>query len=147
MTHLYAEQRSELHYAALADDEEEVGRLIPQGSDPNLTDRLGFTPLHLAAQEFALGAARLLLAHGAEVAQVNTFGNTALFTAVFNSRGRGEMIVLLRKAGANPNRLNASGQSPLGLATYRQLRCCSIFRRCLADPCLLVGALLGRLWT
>ena len=44
------------------------------------------------------------------------FGCLALFVAVFNSNGRGELIQLLRSRGANPNHANASGQTPVGLA-------------------------------
>ena len=43
-------------------------------------------------------------------------GNTALGTAVFNSRGRGEVIAQLRAAGADPSACNNHGVSPLALA-------------------------------
>jgi ankyrin repeat protein len=39
-----------------------------------------------------------------------------LFVAVFNSRGRGDLIALLREHGADPTAPNHSGQTPLGLA-------------------------------
>jgi ankyrin repeat protein len=81
-----------------------------------LGDRLGFTPLHFAAQEHAAEVAELLLENGAEVDSSNSFGNTPLFAAVFNSRGRGELIELLRSRGADPHRANDAGQTPLGLA-------------------------------
>lgn len=47
---------------------------------------------------------------------VNSYGNTPLFTAVFNSRGHGELIKLLRHHGADPSRPNSTGQTPIGLA-------------------------------
>jgi ankyrin repeat protein len=81
-----------------------------------LGDRLGFTPLHLAAQEGSVEAARILLDHGAVVDAVNNFGNTPLFVAVFNSRGRGDVIQLLRANGADAHRANNTGQTPVGLA-------------------------------
>jgi uncharacterized protein len=81
-----------------------------------VADRLGFTPLHLAAQEGSKEAARILLDHGAEIDRPNSFGNTALFVAVFNSKDLGDMIAMLRGRGANPFLANHSGQTPVGLA-------------------------------
>lgn len=96
------EGRSPLHYAALKNDAREVTRLIAAGNAPDSSDSQGFTPLHFAAQEYALNAAASLLDLGATVDQTNHFGNTPLFVAVFNSRGRPEMINLLRSRGADP---------------------------------------------
>lgn len=108
--------RSPLHYAALEDRADDVLRLIADGADPNASDNRGFRPLHFAAQEWAEAAASALLAAGAEVDAVDEFGNTPLHTAVFNSRGRPELISILRKAGAEPDHLNKAGQTPAGLA-------------------------------
>ena len=105
-----------LHAAALRGDLAEIDQLIAAGADPSTADNKGFTPLHLAAQEGRAGAARALLDSGAEVDRRNRFGNTPLFVAVFNSRGRGDLIFLLRERGADPMAENASGQTPLGLA-------------------------------
>src|SRR4029453_520955 len=84
--------RSPLHYAAQEQDLNEAMRLIRGGSDVNLPDRDGWTPLHFAAQSHNLEIARLLLDSGAFVDTRDTHGNTPLATAVFNSRGRGELI-------------------------------------------------------
>ncbi|MFG2146851.1 ankyrin repeat domain-containing protein [Streptomyces sp. NPDC048696] len=108
--------RSPLHYAALTGDLSEVERLLSSGIDPNLGDGNGFTPLHLAAQEYQVDAARLLLDGGAAADRRNRFENTPLFVAVFNSQGRGELIGLLRSRGADPHAENSSGQTPVGLA-------------------------------
>nr|BFE76128.1 hypothetical protein GCM10020092_094290 [Actinoplanes digitatis] len=72
--------------------------------------------MHLAAQQNAAEAATVLLEVGAEVDTVNRHGNTPLFTAVFNCRGEGAMIILLREHGADPFAENAHGQTPVGLA-------------------------------
>ncbi|MFJ9907925.1 ankyrin repeat domain-containing protein [Streptomyces sp. NPDC101152] len=108
--------RTPLHIAALRGDVSEVEQLIASGADPSAADSNGFTPLHLAAQEGHVGVAQVLLDSGAEVDRKNRFGNTALSVAVFNSRGRGDLISLLRERGADPLVENASGQTPFGLA-------------------------------
>jgi uncharacterized protein len=90
--------------------------LIEIGSDINAQDRQGFTALHFAAQGFQLDVARLLLAAGASTTVQNIHGNTALWTATFNSRGRGELIIELLARGADPDSLNDSGASPRTLA-------------------------------
>jgi ankyrin repeat protein len=80
----------------MTNDVDAARRALRDGADPNGRDKDGFTALHLAAQEYAVDVARLLLDSGAEVDAANVHGNTPLFTAVFNSRGRGELIGLLR---------------------------------------------------
>jgi ankyrin repeat protein len=77
---------------------------------------MGMAPLHLAAQEYAAHAARLLLEAGASVDLVDEHGDSPLFVATFNSRGRGDLIVLLREYGADPDLVNRHGQTPRGLA-------------------------------
>jgi ankyrin repeat protein len=72
--------------------------------------------LHFAAQEGSVEVARLLLSGGADVDSVDEHGNTPLMTAVFESRGRGDVIELLRANGADPRKGNARGQTPVGLA-------------------------------
>jgi uncharacterized protein len=109
-------ERSPLHYAALADDIEAIDSLVSSGVSVDVADGQGFTPLHLAAQQYAVRAAGALIRLGATVDAVNSFGNTPLFVAVFNSNGRGDMIELLRSNGADPLRVNSSGQTPIGLA-------------------------------
>jgi ankyrin repeat protein len=108
--------RTEHHDAALTNDQPGAEARLAAGDDPNASDQKGFTPLHFAAQEGAVEVARLLLDHGAEVDRTNVYGNTPLFTAVFNSRGDGSLIELLRGRGADPQRENLSGQTPAGLA-------------------------------
>lgn len=109
-------ERTPLHYAAVDNDDAAVKALILQGADVNAQDRDGFTPLHFAAQEYAVAAAKALLEAGAFVDMTNKYGNTPLWTATYNSGGRGDMIRLLREAGADPWHKNTSGHSPVELA-------------------------------
>lgn len=108
--------RIPLHYAAAANDADAVSKLISDGADPNASDRKGWTPLHFAALQRAVAAAEVLLAAGAQVDAVDSYGNTPLSTAVFNSRGDGELIQLLRHHGADPWYPNNSRQTPVGTA-------------------------------
>jgi ankyrin repeat protein len=108
--------RSALHYAAAANDVTDVVGRLAAGDDKDLADRRGYTPLHLAAQNWSVEAAEVLLDAGASVDAVDAYGNTPLATATFNSKGRGELIEILRRHGAEPSHRNKSGISPLELA-------------------------------
>lgn len=105
--------RSPLFYAALEGDTNEVKRLIRAGADVNLQDVNSDTPLHFAAQEQKTEAARLLLEAGADIEAKDRHGNTPLMRAVSTSRGKGEMIKLLRQWGADPYAKNSYGICPV----------------------------------
>jgi uncharacterized protein len=68
------------------------------------------------AQEHHAGIAALLISHGASVDVEDRHGNTSLWRAVFNSRGRGDLITVLLNAGANRNHRNKHGKTPIDLA-------------------------------
>src|SRR5262245_44228615 len=108
--------RTALHYAALEGDAARVRQLLPSGLIADAPDDNGWTPLHFAAQSNAADVTAILLKAGASVDARDAHGNTPLFTAVFNSRGYGEVIKLLRNHGANPHTKNNHGVSPLSLA-------------------------------
>jgi ankyrin repeat protein len=90
--------------------------LLRDGSDPNQQDREGWTALHFAAQAYSARCVEALLSGGATPDVRDTHGNTPLFRAVFVSQGRGDVIRLLRAAGADANAANSRGVSPLILA-------------------------------
>lgn len=108
--------RTALHYAALEGELALTRRLLSDGADANARDESGWTPLHFAAQAWQPELALALIEAGAEFDTPDIYGNTPLSTAVFNSRGRGELIEILRSAGADPRRENSAGQTPVGLA-------------------------------
>jgi ankyrin repeat protein len=116
MKPLDREGRSDLHYAARDGDLRAVEKLVAAGADVNLQDKRGWSPLHFAAQACAPDVAAFLIAHGASVDPEDSFGNTPLSTATFNSRGGGDVIRVLRTAGADPRKKNKTGVSPLALA-------------------------------
>jgi uncharacterized protein len=108
--------RTELHYAAVEKNVPLVHQLLAAGAEPDQADDNGWTALHFACQSGSESVVRTLLNADASVDPVDSYGNTPLWKAVFNSRGNGELIALLRAAGADPRRKNASGISPLSLA-------------------------------
>ena len=109
MKPLDREGRTDLHYAARDGDLASVQKLIAQ-------DKRGWAPLHFAAQARSEEVSKCLFAHGASVDSADSFGNTPLATATFNSRGDGSVIRVLRAAGADPKRKNKSGVSAVSLA-------------------------------
>lgn len=108
--------RTELHTAAHENDAALVDRLVDDGADVDAQDSGGFTPLHFAAEYSSVEAARRLLHHGAKVDLTNMHGNTPLFGAVYNAKGRTDLIELLLEHGADPDSVNKHEQSPRGLA-------------------------------
>ena len=108
--------RTELHYAAGDGNMEATRALIVGGARVDLPDDNGWTPLHFAAQAYSVPVAEALLAAGASVDAQDSHGNTPLARAVFESCGRGELIALLRRSGADATRVNTHGVSPLSLA-------------------------------
>jgi uncharacterized protein len=108
--------RTPLHSATIDGDLPSLNALLRGGANPNAQDDNGWTPLHFAAQTNAATVVDVLLAAGANVDVRDANGNTPLSTAVFNSQGNGDVIGLLRRAGADPLVVNAYGISPLSLA-------------------------------
>jgi ankyrin repeat protein len=108
--------RIPLHYAAMENDAALVGLLISSGQSPNAQDKLGYTPLHFAAQQQSLASAQKLVERGADVNLTDVHGNGPLWTAVFNSKGDGNLILLLRGHGAEALLVNKHGKTPVTLA-------------------------------
>jgi ankyrin repeat protein len=108
--------RSSLHYAALECDTARVLALIAAGAPIDLKDRDGRTALHFAAQSNSVDCCRALIESGASIDEVDLDGNTPLSNAVFYSHGFGDLIRYFLSVGADPEKNNLHGQSPLGLA-------------------------------
>lgn len=108
--------RSALHLCVLQVDVPLIRILLDLGIDVSLGDRMGWTALHFSARDHTVHVAEILLDAGCPVDIEDKFGNTPLSTAVFESRGRGEMITLLLKRGADRYKENKAGVSPKGLA-------------------------------
>ena len=86
--------------------------LLIKGANPNLTDKQGFTPLHIAASRNDIDLVRSLLAHGASIdARTSGHGRTALLIAAMS--GFTDMVRALLEGGANPSLPDNIGGLPL----------------------------------
>jgi ankyrin repeat protein len=108
--------RTELHYAAADGDAEKVAALLAGGLSAGTPDDDGWTPLHAAVQAWSPSICIALLDAGAPVDSQDAHGNTPLWKAAFGSRGRGDIIKILRARGADPLLKNRHGMSPLKVA-------------------------------
>jgi uncharacterized protein len=115
--------RTPLFYAAKDGDLPIIDELTRHGANPNAQDKSLETPLHFAAREYRLEAAQRLIESGANPNAQDNHGNTPLWRAVFESRGRGDMIKILLSAGADKTLKNKmaphrkTSQRPLGTMT------------------------------
>jgi uncharacterized protein len=110
------EGRTPLFYAARDGDTAIVAELLRHGANVNAKDKNLKTALHFAANEYQPEVAKLLLANGANVDAQDVNGNTPLSNAVFDSRGRGQMITALLSFHANKGLKNKHEISPEDLA-------------------------------
>ena len=108
--------RTALHQCAIDGWDRGIQFLVEQGADLDAQDKMGQTPLHYASSEFHLSCAKILLETGAAVDLMDSNGNTPLSDAIFQSRGRPEMVKLLCKFGADPDKENSYGVSPRSLS-------------------------------
>jgi hypothetical protein len=105
------------HFYALLCDAERIKKLLEEGTDPNIRDGDGNTPLHFAASKGCAEVARLLLKHGADPNAQDKSGETPLHLAA--SEGRVDVVRLLLERGADPNAKNEGGETPLHYAAYK----------------------------
>jgi ankyrin repeat protein len=90
-----------LHWAIRVDEVEIAQLLLRAGADAKAANRLGMTPLFMAATNGNPVTIRLLLEAGASPNQVDTTGGTVLMAAT--RTGSAESVRALLERGANPN--------------------------------------------
>jgi hypothetical protein len=104
-----------LHILTRARDYTWLSFMLGKRANPNIQNRVGDTPLSLAAQIGWSEGADLILAHGANVDLANSRGETPLIMAV-HTRDIA-MVRLLLSYGANPTKTDhTAGMSALDYA-------------------------------
>jgi ankyrin repeat protein len=104
-----------LHQAVVSQGLPIVEALLAAGADVSVADSSGRTALHYAAIYLQAGIAKRLLDAGASVDALDRNGNTPLLDAVFRVQEDPAIIRVLLAAGADKNRRNEHGVSPMTL--------------------------------
>ena len=96
---------------------EAVKQHLAAGTDVNVKDKFGFTPLHEATGAGHKEIAELLIAKGASVNAKDNNGWTPLFYAAAKTgSGHKEIVELLIANDADVNALSVNGKTPLDWA-------------------------------
>ncbi|CAG7719105.1 unnamed protein product [Allacma fusca] len=108
----YNERR--LRAAANAKNIPVLTKLLESGTDPNASDELGRTALHIAACKGFSEVVRLLLQSGANPNRKDSVGNTPLHLAACTNHF--DVVTCLLRAGTDVSTLDNHGRNPLQLA-------------------------------
>lgn len=107
-----ADGTTQLHQAVLANDAVRARELLDEGADPSVRNRLGITPLYLAATNGSAEMLSLLLEFGADPDQALPEGETPLMTAA--RTGDVDAVEVLLDAGVRVDaRESWKGQTAL----------------------------------
>jgi ankyrin repeat protein len=128
LNELQFEGATPLALAAEVNNLDAIKELVAGGADPNIPTTMGSTPLMLAAgaatdvqrarsieeRDLAVGTARYLVEHGADVNAVGEFGWTPLHAAAY--QGLTDVIEFLVSKGAKLDVKDKLGQTPLSIS-------------------------------
>lgn len=106
-----------LHDAVSAGDGAQVSALINSGTNVNVRDPAGRTPLLIACTEGDVAIAAFLLDAGANANAADVAGETPLHVAA--EQGHGPLTIVLLEHSANVSARDARGRTPLHLAALR----------------------------
>jgi ankyrin repeat protein len=114
---------------------QELSRLLDNGINPNQLAKGGLAPLHVAARMGNMEAAIKLLEHGAypNIQQKN-YGEATPLHLLCTMRPKPKFIEVLLTAGADPNKQNVTGDTPLHITcAERYPKLCKILLMAGAD--------------
>jgi uncharacterized protein len=106
------EGRTAFINAVIENNKDFIYWLLDNGANINHQDRIGYSALHFACESHQIELCNILLDKGANPNLQDIHGNTPLWTAVFNSKGLKELLILLLKSNANPDIINNYQRSP-----------------------------------
>ncbi|KAK9870235.1 hypothetical protein WA026_006320 [Henosepilachna vigintioctopunctata] len=104
---------SSLHYSAYLGMEMTCFKLLRNGADPNLTNAMGDTPLHLACRMDNSNCIEEILHFKPKINITNNKLSTPLCTFIGKPPQNEYILEKLLNAGANPNISDKNGYSPL----------------------------------
>ncbi len=109
--------KSLLHEAIAYEQEKIALDLIDRKIDVLLQDNMAQVPLHYVCFYPNINIASALITAAWPVIDIRDVkGNTPLWYAVFNARGKYDLVKLLIDHHANPLSINRAGKTPLDLA-------------------------------
>lgn len=103
-----------LHSSIVTNNTDAVHDLLKQGVNPNASDNLLRSPLHMAACRGFKEIVTLLIEYGADPNKKDIVGNTALHLAACTNKI--EIVTVLLDAGTDVNSVDLFGRNPLQLA-------------------------------
>ncbi|XP_046988480.1 ankyrin-1-like [Schistocerca americana] len=106
-----------LHWGTIRGTTTLLNAYLAAGMDPNVSDRHGNTPLHIAAARRPPAFSAALIAAGADIDAADSTGSTALHYAV--RTGNIPTVRLLLESGARHDLRDNDGDSPLHRAVSR----------------------------
>jgi len=109
-----------LHEAIASKKYSIAEKLISLGIDVNHQDNNGQTPLHYSAIHGDRKVAKIILENRGMLDIEDKYGNEPLWHAVFNARGKYDMVNLFMSGIPDVNHKNKNGKSPLDFA--RQIK-------------------------
>ena len=115
-------RKSPLLNLAKKGDVAKLAKKLDAGEDPNVCDKYGFTPLHIAISEQQTEAALLLIERGADIEAFDGMGFCPLTTAAIRGDQRVAEALLNRGADVDrhvPGDREDAGYSPLKMACNR----------------------------
>ncbi|MHC4327794.1 MAG: ankyrin repeat domain-containing protein [Planctomycetota bacterium] len=114
----WSQAKKDLNQAAVDGDLDRVKSLVSGGADVNVKNRMGMTPLVVAAMNSRTAVCEFLVANGADLNAKDGRSQTALYFAV--DRNNKELVELLVKKGADVNITTGRGENAFSLAKKKR---------------------------